>query len=119
MKKSFQLQMKAKIAAVARAGFIRGRMIRQKIITGPQPSIVAASSRSRGSPRMNCTSRKMKKESTASSLGSSSGQKVFTQPSREKMMYCGTTVTCSGSMMLTSMTAKSGRLKENSSRAKA
>src|SRR5699024_9947946 len=59
LKKSFQVQMKVKIAVVAKAGIDSGRMIRQKMRTCPHPSIRAASSRSLGSPRMNCTIRKM------------------------------------------------------------
>ena len=44
---------------------------------GPQPSIIAASSSSRGMPRKNCTIRKMKKASTARNFGTTSGRKVF------------------------------------------
>ncbi len=42
---------------------------------------------------MNCTIKKTKNASVARNLGSTSGMKVFTQPSQLKMMYCGTTIT--------------------------
>ncbi|GAA4952255.1 hypothetical protein GCM10023224_41230 [Streptomonospora halophila] len=73
LKKSFQVQMKVKIAVVASAGVDSGSTMRRKIRTCPHPSMRAASSRSRGSPRMNCTIRKMKNASVASSFGTISG----------------------------------------------
>ncbi|GAA3771388.1 hypothetical protein GCM10022225_68240 [Plantactinospora mayteni] len=58
-KNSFQTEMKVKIAVVAKAGMQSGMITLQKVRKGPQPSIRAASSSSRGSARMNCTIRKM------------------------------------------------------------
>ena len=59
----------------------------------------AASSSSRGMPRMNCTMRKTKNASVARSFGTISGRNVLIQPSWENMMYCGTMITWIGSMM--------------------
>ena len=49
------------MAAVTRAGRMRGRMIRKKMPNWLHPSISAASSSSFGMPRMNCMIMKMKK----------------------------------------------------------
>ena len=68
---------------------------------------------------MNCTMRKTKNASVASSLGTSSGQKVFTQPICENRMYCGTMTTWNGSMMVSSMMPKNSFLPVNCRRAKA
>ena len=70
-------------------------------------------------PRMNCTIRKMKNASVASSFGTMSGRNVLTQPSWENSTYCGTMITWIGSMMLSSMIANQNRLPVNSSRANA
>jgi len=70
-------------------------------------------------PRMNWTIRNTKNASVASSLGTNSGQKVFTQPICENRMYCGTITTWNGSMMVNSMMPKNSRLPVNWSRAKA
>ena len=51
-RKEFQLPMNAKIASVARAGRTSGRMMVTKIRRCPPPSMVAASSSSRGTPSM-------------------------------------------------------------------
>ena len=85
--------MKVKIAVVAIAGPISGSITREKIRQCPQPSIRAASSSSRGMPRMNCTIKKTKNASVARNFGRISGTKVFTQPSALNTMYCGTTTT--------------------------
>ena len=111
--------MNVKIVVVARAGTIIGRMICPKIRACPAPSIRAASSMSFGMPRMNCTMRNTKNASVASSFGTIRGQKVFTHPIWENMMYCGTITTWNGSMIVRSMRAKAGFLKRNSSRANA
>ena len=95
--------MKVKIAVVASAGTISGRMICRKMRGCPAPSMRAASSSSRGMPRMNCTIRKMKNASVARSFGTISGRNVLTQPSCENSTYCGTMITWIGSMMLSSM----------------
>ncbi len=56
--------------------------------------------------RKNWTMRKTKNASVASSFGTMSGRKVFTQSIWAKMMYCGTMSTWIGSMIVTSMIAK-------------
>ena len=70
-------------------------------------------------PRMNWTMRNTKNASVARSLGTISGQKVFTQPICENRMYCGTMITWNGSMMVSSMMPKNSFLPLNCSRAKA
>ena len=65
--------MKVKIATVTSAGFISGKMIRTKMPYTDAPSIFAASSRSRGMPRMNWTSRKTKKAPPPKKCGKMSG----------------------------------------------
>ena len=57
--KSFQANMKLKIATVAIAGFESGMMIVHQIRKRPAPSISAASSSSIGNVRKNCRSMKM------------------------------------------------------------
>src|SRR5919107_1305232 len=73
----------------------------------------AASSNSLGMPRMNCTIRNTKNASVARNLGRISGMKVSTQPSWLKMMYCGTTTTWNGSMIVTSMIENHSVLNRN------
>ena len=111
--------MKVKIVVVASAGVISGRMIRKKIRKCPQPSMRAASSSSRGMPRMNCTIRNTKNASVARNFGRISGSIVFTQPVWENMMYCGTITTWIGSIRVMSIIAKAMLRPQNRSRAKA
>ena len=119
VKKSLQVQMKVKIAVVASAGPISGTITRRKIFPCPQPSIRAASSSSRGMPRMNWTIKNTKNASVARNLGSTSGMKVLIQPSWLNRMYCGTTTTWIGSMIVTSMIENQSVFPRNFSRAKA
>ena len=107
------------MTVVAMAGVISGMMTRLKICQWPQPSMRAASSSSLGRPRMNCTIKNTKNASVASSLGSTSGMNVFTQPNWLNRMYCGTMITCIGSMIVSSMMPKKMFLNLNFSRAKA
>ncbi len=111
--------MNVKMAVVISAGRVSGRMMWKKLLNGPQPSILAASSSSRGSPRMNCTMRKTKNASMARNLGRMSGQYVFTRPSLLKMMYCGISTAWCGSMIVAIMNANSGPRIRNRSRANA
>lgn len=111
--------MNVKMVVVARAGVMRGRMTRRKILGWPAPSILAASSSSRGMPRMNWTMRNTKNASVASSLGTMRGANVFTQPSCENRMYCGTMITWIGSMIVMSIAPKNHFLPQNSSLANA
>ena len=59
--KSSQLPMKVNTPTVTREGTINGRMMRVNMPYQLHPSMVAASSMSRGIPRMNCMIRKMLK----------------------------------------------------------
>ena len=92
LKKSLHVQMKVKIAVVTSAGVLSGKMTRQKSRMGPQPSILAASSSSRGSARINWTIRKMKNASVARNFGTIKGRKVLIQPTLLKRIYWGTTM---------------------------
>src|SRR5215211_5897527 len=111
--------MNVKIAVVAIAGPISGSMTLLKIFQWPQPSIRAASSSSRGIPRMNWTIKNTKNASVARNLGKISGTNVFTKPSWLKMMYCGTITTWKGSMIVNSMIENHNPLNRNFSRANA
>src|SRR5699024_12677710 len=71
-KKSFQVQMNVKIAVVARAGRLSGRITLKKIRPCPAPSIRAASSSSRGMPR-----KKDRKSTRLNSSHVSSSYAVF------------------------------------------
>src|SRR5660398_300171 len=79
--------MNVKIAVVATAGTMSGRMIRKKVLKCPHPSMRAASSSSKGRPRMNCTMRNTKNASVPSNLGTIKGKNVFTQPNCWNRMY--------------------------------
>ena len=68
---------------------------------------------------MNCTIRKTKNASVASSFGTISGRNVLIQPSWANSTYCGTITTWIGSIIVPSMTANQNRLTRNSSRANA
>ncbi len=105
------------MAAVMRAGVICGKMMRRKISPLPQPSISAASSISRGMPRMNCMIMKMK-NAVPPMRGRSSGQNVLIHPNWLKTMYCGMICTCTGSISVASMAANQKSLPLNWMRAK-
>ena len=62
---------------------------------------------------MNWTIKNTKNASVARNLGRISGTNVFTQPNWLKMMYCGTTTTWNGSMIVISMIAKNSVLNRN------
>ena len=66
--------MNEKIAVVTSAGRLSGRITCRKTPVRAQPSIFAASSSSRGMPRMNWTIRKTKNASVARNCGTSSGR---------------------------------------------
>ena len=68
---------------------------------------------------MNCTIKKTKNASVARNLGRISGTNVFTKPRLLKMMYCGTTTTWMGSMIVNSMIENHTVLNRNFSRANA
>src|SRR5699024_12287415 len=97
--KSFHVQMKLKIAVVAKAGSESGIMILKKIRACPAPSIRAASSSSLGTPRKNCTIRNTKNASVARRFGTIKGRNVLIHPSSEHSTYGGTMITGSGDQM--------------------
>ncbi len=68
---------------------------------------------------MNWTIRNTKNASVASSFGRISGQNVSTMPSRWKIVYCGISTACVGSMIVASMNANSGPRSRNRRRANA
>ncbi len=68
---------------------------------------------------MNWTIKNTKNASVARNLGRISGTNVFTQPNWLKMMYCGTTTTWKGSMIVISMIANHSVFSRNFSRANA
>ena len=73
--------MKVKIAAVVRAGTAeRQDDAPDDLARALPPSMIAASSSSRGMPRKNWSRRKMKKASTASNFGTTRGKKESIQP---------------------------------------
>ncbi len=76
--------MNEKIAVVTSAGRHSGRITCRKTPNGEQPSIFAASSSSRGMPRMNCTMRKTKNASVARNFGTISGSGVPTSRGLEQ-----------------------------------
>src|SRR5829696_3836608 len=65
------------------------------------------------------TIKNTKNASVARNLGRIRGTNVFTQPSWLKMMYCGTTTTWKGSMIVISMIANHSVFSRNCSRANA
>ncbi|MNC52802.1 hypothetical protein D3C75_1021710 [compost metagenome] len=78
MNKLFQLATKAKMACVATAGIISGRMIRLKVLNSPEPSTRAASTISIDS----VASRYWRMKNTtagAAIAGRISGRKLFVQ----------------------------------------
>lgn len=62
--KSFQVPIKINTPNVAKAGFDKGRKMRQNIPKGVQPSIRAASSSSFGIVKKNCLIKKVPKAET-------------------------------------------------------
>ena len=79
--------MNEKIAVVTRAGLLSGRMTCQNTWYGAAAVDLAASSSSRGMPRMNCTIRKTKNASVARNCGTSSGRQGA-RPSRTSGTGC-------------------------------
>ncbi len=79
-KKSFHEKKKWKRATAVIAGIDSGRITERKIRNGPAPSIVAASSRSRGIDRKYWRNRKTL-NALAKKCGTISGSQVPFQPS--------------------------------------
>ena len=77
------------------AGFTTGARIRNRIAILPHPSISAASSNSFGTPRKNCTNIKMK-NAAPKNHGRISAILVSIRFIFFKIIYCGTTMTCDG-----------------------
>lgn len=74
LKKSSHVHKNVNSAVVIIAGIESGITIRKNIPIFPQPSIIAASSKSFGSPRINCTSRNTKNASVARNFGTTIGR---------------------------------------------
>src|SRR5690348_11828990 len=119
LKKSFQVQMNEKIAVVTTAGRASGMMTYRKMPNGEQPSTFAAWSSSRGMPRMNCTMRKTKNASVASSFGTISGSGVSIQPRNLNSTNGGTNRRWWGSNRVAIITANHKPRNGNRSRANA
>lgn len=110
--KSFQAPLKEKMATVIKPGFVNGTMICHQICKWPAPSRIAASISSSGMANMNWRSKKMKK-ALPRKAGTINGKYVFTQPSLENRIYCGTIVTKPGISMVESAMTKKGGLHLN------
>ena len=117
-RKSFQVPMKVKTAQIAVTGLQSGRMIRHQIATCPRPSTRAASTSDSGICAMNCRYMKMK-NALPKNAGTTSGMMVSIQPNCRKSRKSGIIVTCPGSIMVPSMTRKSGFRPRKRRRAKA
>ena len=92
-------------------------MTERRIRNGLAPSIMAASSRSRGMDMKYCRSRKTL-NALANRCGTISGNHVPFQPSLVKMMYVGIRVTWNGRMIVASRTTNMMFLPGNRNRAK-
>jgi hypothetical protein len=79
----------------------------------------AESSISFGNPRINCTSKNMKKASVAKNFGTMIGRNVFIQPKDRKMMYRGIVVTWVGNIRVIIIIANQNLFPINLRRAKA
>src|ERR1041385_5033122 len=111
--------MNEKIAVLTNAGLLNGRITWTKTEYGPQPSMRAASSRSRGRPRMNWTIGNTKNASVASIFGTISGSGVLIQPKCLNSTYCGTISTWCGSNRVPIMMANQKRRNGKRKRANA
>src|ERR1051325_7767033 len=97
--KSFHTPMNVKMAMVAREGFTSGIMISHQVRIGPQPSILAASSKSLGIPlKSGCSKKTLKAE--AKKLQAQRGVSVLYQPSQRTMRKKGIIVTWAGIIMV-------------------
>ena len=94
-----------------------GTMIERRIRNGPAPSIIAASSSSRGIVMKYWRSRKTL-NAFAKKWGMISGSHVPFQPSHVKITYCGSSVTWIGRMIVASRMKKRTFLPGNRNRAK-
>jgi hypothetical protein len=81
------------------AGHACGTTTDSKVRSGPAPSIIAASSMSRGMLMKNCRSKKTF-YAFPKKCGTRSGNQVPTQPILLKSAYVGTIVTCCVKMMV-------------------
>src|SRR3954469_18933159 len=106
MKKSFHAKKKWNRETAVSAATDCGTMIERRIRNGPAPSIIAASSRSRGIVRKYCRSRKTL-YALAKQWGMISGSHVPFQPSDVKITYVGSRVTWNGRMIVAMRTTNS------------
>src|SRR4051794_25533973 len=98
-KKSFHAKKKWNSATAVIAAIDWGTMTERRIRNGPAPSIIAASSRSRGIDMKYCRSRKTLK-ALAKKWGTIRGSQVPFQPSQVKITYVGRRVTWNGRMIV-------------------
>jgi len=105
------------MAAVKSAALESGSKIRTRISNEPQPSMVAASSSSLGTPRKNCISMKMKNGPPPKIVGTINGRYVSIHLKPLNMIYLGTSVTAAGSIMVEIMMENRGPLPLNWNRA--
>ena len=116
MKKSFQAKKKWNRLTAVIAATDCGTMIERRMRNGPAPSIIAASSSSRGIDRKYWRSRNTL-YALAKQWGMISGSQVPFQPSQVNSTYCGSSVTWNGRMIVAISTMNSAFLPGNRKRA--
>src|SRR2546425_3093929 len=116
--KAFQWKRNEKIATVVIAGRQRGTRISQRTRIELAPSILAASSKSRGIVRKNWRSRKRKTGPPPNQGGTISGARVSSQPSHLNSRKLGTIVTSQGTISVERTSMKKKLLKGKRKRAK-
>ena len=97
--------MKVKMAVVIRAGLVQRQHHPEEDLEGVAPSMYAASSSSRGMPRMNWTIRNTKNASVARNFGTISGQSCPPTPAAGRYVLRNQHHVV-GSMIVATMKAK-------------
>src|SRR5262245_28363640 len=115
-KKSFHAKKKWNRLTAVIAATDWGTITERRIRNGPAPSIIAASSSSRGIDRKYCRSRNTL-YAFAKQWGMISGSHVPFQPSHVNSTYCGRSVTWNGRMIVAIRTTNSAFLPGNLNRA--
>ena len=108
-RKSFHAKKKWNRQTAVMAGQACGTITESSVRNGPAPSIMAASSISRGMLMKNCRSRNTL-YALPKKCGTSSGSHVPTQPSLVNSAYVGTIVTCCGRMIVPTRMVNSSAL---------
>src|SRR6478752_5234213 len=117
MKKSFQAKKKWNRLTAVIAAIDCGTITERRIRNGPAPSIIAASSSSRGIDRKYWRSRNTL-YAFAKKWGMISGSHVPFQPSHVNSTYCGSSVTWNGRMIVAIRTTNIAFLPGKRNRAK-